>query len=134
MLVSANLHGFTCSVQPLKRFSWTDSNSPYVWRFPLLKQQLLNSHTTKNIRKTCFLLQKILINSVSRVTLTTCISRPENSNMVLQRALQRSSPAKLRSKTGNLGWLKGWALYMTLGSCWTNILLSFIWLILQKWY
>lgn len=27
MLVSANLCGFTHSVQPLKIFSWTDSNS-----------------------------------------------------------------------------------------------------------
>lgn len=38
-------------------------------RISTLKQQLLNSHTTKNIWRTCFLLRKVLINSVSAVIL-----------------------------------------------------------------
>lgn len=68
-------------------------------RISTLKQQLLNSYTTKNIWSTCFPLWKVLINSVRAVILRTHIWTVELQHGL---ALQKLHPAKLRSKTGTL--------------------------------
>lgn len=99
MLVSTNLNGFTHSVQPLK---WTGHILIFIntsMRISTLKQQLLNSHTTENIWRTCFPLWKVLINSVSAVILRTHVWTVE-----LQHGLAKgfTKTARLRSKTGAL--------------------------------